>query len=47
MPQCALISPSDPVANERKRRLDAIIGGENEDENTVPGTLDKFMNAKL
>lgn len=27
MPQCALISPSHPVANERKKRLGAIIGG--------------------
>lgn len=27
IPQCALISPSHPVANERKKRLGAIIGG--------------------
>lgn len=27
MPQCALISPSHHVANERKKRLGAIIGG--------------------
>lgn len=48
MPQYALISPLDPVANKRKKSVSLLLlVGQNEDESTAPGTVHRLMNAKL